>query len=46
MGGAFALALIMVFFWMPETAYVRTDALSIDTGYDLVRLLSIPALSS
>ncbi|KAL3460589.1 major facilitator superfamily domain-containing protein [Aspergillus heterothallicus] len=35
MGGAFGLALIMVFFWMPETAYVRTDALSIDTGHDL-----------
>ncbi|CBF78080.1 hypothetical protein AN8760.2 [Aspergillus nidulans FGSC A4] len=38
MGGAFALALIMVFFWMPETAYVRTDALSIDTGHDLTTL--------
>ncbi|OGM40832.1 cycloheximide resistance protein [Aspergillus bombycis] len=31
MGGAFALALIMVFFWMPESAYVR-ETLSIDTG--------------
>ncbi|KAL4772704.1 major facilitator superfamily domain-containing protein [Aspergillus nidulans var. acristatus] len=38
MGGAFALALIMVFFWMPETAYVRVDALSIDTGHDLTAL--------
>ncbi|KAL2871467.1 major facilitator superfamily domain-containing protein [Aspergillus lucknowensis] len=38
MGGAFALALIMVFFWMPETAYKRTDALSIDTGHDLTAL--------
>ncbi|KAL6239502.1 hypothetical protein BDW75DRAFT_236412 [Aspergillus navahoensis] len=38
MGGAFALTLVMVFFWMPETAYVRTDALSIDTGYDLTAL--------
>ncbi|KAL3473524.1 major facilitator superfamily domain-containing protein [Aspergillus californicus] len=38
MGGAFALALIMVFFWMPETAYVRTDALSIDTGHDMATL--------
>lgn len=46
MGGAFALTLIMVFFWMPETAYVRTDALSIDAGYDLVCLLFIPALAS
>ncbi|KAL2820094.1 major facilitator superfamily domain-containing protein [Aspergillus granulosus] len=38
MGGAFALTLIMVFFWMPETAYARTDALSIDTGHDLTAL--------
>ncbi|KAL4865809.1 hypothetical protein BDV12DRAFT_210910 [Aspergillus spectabilis] len=38
MGGAFALTLIMVFFWMPETAYPRTDALSIDTGHDLSAL--------
>ncbi|KAL4883946.1 major facilitator superfamily domain-containing protein [Aspergillus karnatakaensis] len=38
MGGAFALTLIMVFFWMPETAYARTDALSIDTGHDLTVL--------
>ncbi|BCS17743.1 uncharacterized protein APUU_10571S [Aspergillus puulaauensis] len=42
MGGAFALALIMVFFWMPETAYVRTDALSIDAGYDLSSLENKP----
>ncbi|KAJ0424370.1 major facilitator superfamily domain-containing protein [Aspergillus carlsbadensis] len=38
MGGAFGLALIMVIFWMPETAYERTDALSIDTGHDLTTL--------
>ncbi|KAJ5600490.1 cycloheximide resistance protein [Penicillium hetheringtonii] len=31
MGGAFALTLIMVFFWMPESAYTR-KALNIDTG--------------
>lgn len=30
MGGAFALALILVFFWMPESAYTR-EALNIDT---------------
>ncbi|KAL4960062.1 major facilitator superfamily domain-containing protein [Aspergillus stella-maris] len=35
MGGAFALTLIMVFFWMPETAYDRRDALNIDTGHNL-----------
>lgn len=38
MGGAFALTLLMVIFWMPETAYTRSDALSIDTGHDLVCL--------
>ncbi|KAL4917706.1 major facilitator superfamily domain-containing protein [Aspergillus aurantiobrunneus] len=38
MGGAFALTTLMVFFWMPETAYVRTDTLSIDTGHDLASL--------
>ncbi|KAL2007440.1 hypothetical protein VTN00DRAFT_8878 [Thermoascus crustaceus] len=32
MGGAFALALIMVFFWMPESAYARHGTLNIDTG--------------
>lgn len=31
MGGAFALTFIMVFFWMPESAYMR-EALNIDTG--------------
>lgn len=31
MGGAFALTLILVFFWMPESAYMR-EALNIDTG--------------
>ncbi|CEJ59634.1 hypothetical protein PMG11_08251 [Penicillium brasilianum] len=31
MGGAFALALILIFFWMPESAYSR-EALNIDTG--------------
>ncbi|KAJ6014441.1 major facilitator superfamily domain-containing protein [Penicillium herquei] len=33
MGGAFALTFILVFFWMPETAFKR-DALNIDTGRD------------
>lgn len=32
MGGAFALALIMIFFWMPETAYVRTGVVNLDTS--------------
>jgi hypothetical protein len=32
MGGAFGLTLIMIFFWMPETAYVRTGATNLDTG--------------
>ena len=32
MGGAFGLALIMIFFWMPETAFVRTGAVNLDTG--------------
>jgi hypothetical protein len=32
MGGAFGLALIMIFFWMPETAYVRTGVVNLDTG--------------
>lgn len=31
MGGAFALAFILIFFWMPESAYMR-EALNIDTG--------------
>ncbi|KAJ5110041.1 cycloheximide resistance protein [Penicillium argentinense] len=31
MGGAFALMLVMVVFWMPESAYSR-QALNIDTG--------------
>ncbi|KAJ5663214.1 cycloheximide resistance protein [Penicillium longicatenatum] len=31
MGGAFALAFILVFFWMPESAFKR-EALNIDTG--------------
>lgn len=35
MGGAFALAFIMVFFWMPESAYAR-EALNIDTGNEKV----------
>lgn len=36
MGGAFALTLIMVFFWMPESAYAR-EALNIDSGETKVR---------
>ncbi|KAG4421447.1 hypothetical protein IFR04_005397 [Cadophora malorum] len=32
MGGAFGLALIMIFFWMPETAFVRHGAVNLDTG--------------
>ncbi|KAJ9200926.1 hypothetical protein DTO164E3_750 [Paecilomyces variotii] len=36
MGGAFAIALIMVFFWMPESAFVRHDVLNIDTGNKVV----------
>ncbi|KAL5363877.1 major facilitator superfamily domain-containing protein [Aspergillus floccosus] len=36
MGGAFALTLIMVFFWMPESAYARKDVLNIDTGDEAV----------
>jgi hypothetical protein len=32
MGGAFGVALIMIFFWMPETAFVRTGAVNLDTG--------------
>jgi hypothetical protein len=37
MGGAFGLALIMIFFWMPETAYVRTGVVNLDTGSNNVR---------
>ncbi|KAJ6113376.1 major facilitator superfamily domain-containing protein [Penicillium sp. IBT 18751x] len=37
MGGAFALALILVFFWMPESAYAR-EALNIDTADRTVML--------
>ena len=32
MGGAFVLQLILTFFFMPESAFVRTGALNIDTG--------------
>jgi hypothetical protein len=38
MGGAFALALIMIFFWMPETAFVRTGVINLDTGSNNVCL--------
>lgn len=38
MGGAFALTLLMVFFWMPESAYVRKDVVNIDTGENSVSL--------
>lgn len=37
MGGAFGLALIMIFFWMPETAYVRRGVVNLDTGSNNVR---------
>lgn len=36
MGGAFGVALIMIFFWMPETAYVRTGTVNLDTGSNSV----------
>lgn len=32
MGAAFGIALVMIFFWMPETAFIRTGALNLDTG--------------
>lgn len=32
MGGAFGLTLILVFFWMPESAFVRTGTVNLDTG--------------
>lgn len=32
MGGAFGLALLLVFLWMPETAFVRVGAVNLDTG--------------
>ncbi|KAJ5305840.1 hypothetical protein N7508_004855 [Penicillium antarcticum] len=38
MGGAFGLALIMIFFWMPESAYACRHALNIDTGNEAVTL--------
>lgn len=37
MGGAFGLALILIFFWMPESAFAR-QALNIDTGNEKVSL--------
>jgi MFS family permease len=39
MGGALGLALIMIIFWMPESAYTRTS-LNIDTGNETVSLAS------
>ena len=42
MGGAFGLALVLIFFWMPESAFKRQDALNIDTGADPV--CSLPCL--
>ncbi|KAI9933914.1 hypothetical protein MW887_004986 [Aspergillus wentii] len=35
MGGAFAIVLIMVFFWMPESAYARQSSFDIDVGKDI-----------
>ncbi|KAL2669962.1 hypothetical protein Neosp_015128 [[Neocosmospora] mangrovei] len=32
MGGGFGVALIMIFFWMPETAFVRHRAVNLDIG--------------
>jgi hypothetical protein len=37
MGGAFGLALVMIFFWMPETAYVRIGVVNLDKGSNNVR---------
>ena len=36
MGAAFGIAFIMIFFWMPETAYVRTGVVNLDTGANTV----------
>jgi hypothetical protein len=36
MGGAFVLMLILVIFFMPESAYARRDAINIDTSSHLV----------
>lgn len=36
MGGAFMLMLLLVIFFMPESAYARRDALNIDTSSHLV----------
>lgn len=38
MGAAFAVQLLMTFFFMPETAYHRTHAINIDTGSHTVEL--------
>ncbi|KAL3422998.1 Protein HOL1-like protein 2 [Phlyctema vagabunda] len=32
MGGAFAIQTLLTFFWMPETAYHRTNAVNLDLG--------------
>jgi hypothetical protein len=32
MGGAFGVAFILIFFWMPETAYIRTNTINLDTN--------------
>ncbi|KAH9862799.1 hypothetical protein J1614_010892, partial [Plenodomus biglobosus] len=36
MGGAFVVMLILVVFWMPESAFKRLDALNIDTSSHMV----------
>jgi hypothetical protein len=41
MGGAFGVALIMIFFWMPETAFVRTGTVNLDTGSNNVSRLTL-----
>jgi hypothetical protein len=38
MGGAFGAAFILIFFWMPETAYVRTGTINLDTNSNDVSL--------
>lgn len=41
MGGAFALQTILTFFWMPETAYIRKNAVNLDLGSNTVRMAVI-----
>jgi MFS family permease len=41
MGGAFVVQLLLTFFFMPETAFVRSSTLNIDTTAHIVSLASI-----